>query len=162
MANKCIVYGLVDPREPDVVRYVGATSKPLKVRLSGHCSHASNNLLRKWMARLSKAGIKPLIVPIEECEESDAARIEARWIGNFRLTNGADGQALNHNAPGFVPGGYYLHKRLIAWRGDLTQKQAASVLGVSVSTYRNWEYGVNIPGLLAMKEIDRALETKPT
>jgi DNA-binding transcriptional regulator YiaG len=31
------------------------------------------------------------------------------------------------------------------WRGSRLQKEAASILGVSVRTYQNWENGVNVP-----------------
>lgn len=31
------------------------------------------------------------------------------------------------------------------WRGARLQKEAASMLGVSVRTYQNWENGVNKP-----------------
>jgi len=35
---------------------------------------------------------------------------------------------------------------LKAWRGKkLSQKDAARILGMSVRTYQNYEYGINVP-----------------
>ena len=31
------------------------------------------------------------------------------------------------------------------WRGKKLQKEVASILGVSVRTYQNWENGVSVP-----------------
>lgn len=39
------------------------------------------------------------------------------------------------------------------WRKKRTQSVAASLLGVPLDTYRNWEQGRNTPSLLAMVSV---------
>ena len=36
-------------------------------------------------------------------------------------------------------------KELTQWRDKRTQQECATILGVKLSTYRNWEYGRNEP-----------------
>jgi DNA-binding transcriptional regulator YiaG len=154
------VYGLADPRNPDVVVYVGVTRKPLEIRLRQHLqdSQSTTEEKKKWIASLKQEGITPVIFELEECEDSESFFIEAKWIGNFKLGRAKRRPHLiNRGCPYFKRGDYYLHDRLKTWRGKQLQKTAADILGVPLPTYRNWEYGENIPGVLAMKEIDRKI-----
>ena len=51
--------------------------------------------------------------------------------------------------------------KLKEWRGELTQKEAAQLLGVSIRTLQCWEQDQHAPGALAMAEIERRMkETK--
>lgn len=38
-----------------------------------------------------------------------------------------------------------LSKLLKTWRGKRTQKEIAALLGMSLRTYQNYEYGINVP-----------------
>lgn len=51
-------------------------------------------------------------------------------------------------------------KRLRKWRGKRYQKEAAAALNVELQTYRNWEYGRNVPVHLALREVERILDGK--
>lgn len=160
MENKYTVYGLSDPATPEIIRYVGATSKTLEQRLTSHCNDAKyskgDSQRVKWIRSLAKLGLKPVITVLEECDKSTLLKMEGKWIGNFRIPK-RDHDQLNCQLPFWKPRNYYLSDRLKKWRGKVTQKEAADIFGVSVNTYRNWEYGVNVPGSLAMKEVDRVL-----
>jgi transcriptional regulator with XRE-family HTH domain len=55
-----------------------------------------------------------------------------------------------------------LRVRLKAWRGKLSQKEAAAKLDVHYPTYRKYETGKRTPSKLAAAELDRRLvERKP-
>jgi hypothetical protein len=162
MSEKYVIYGLADPREPETVKYVGATSLALKTRLQQHCSKARGKNTRpdlmQWIASLLRQGLKPVILPLEECDATEFRGVEAKWIGNFTIHSYEHGRSIfNRTVVGYEPGNYQLRDKLKKWRGKLTQKEAAAILGVSDNTYRNWEYGT-IPGALAMVEIDRRMK----
>jgi DNA-binding XRE family transcriptional regulator len=49
--------------------------------------------------------------------------------------------------------------KLKAWRGKLTQKEAASILGVSRRTYEAWEQGKTEPSAApSMSEIEKRMK----
>lgn len=52
-------------------------------------------------------------------------------------------------------------QRLKAWRGKRLQKEACEDLGVSLPTYRKWEYGKRTPDKVKMMEIDRRMLANP-
>lgn len=78
-----IVYVLVDPVTRKV-RYVGATSKPMWSRLSGHVSdakHKRSNPVREWLLALGK---RPIAIVVEVVpDEADWQARERRWIRRF-------------------------------------------------------------------------------
>ena len=94
-----LIYGLYDPRvEPRMIRYVGYTSKGLKVRLRAHCAEAkqSNFCHRtKWIRSLLKDGIVPEVVMLERTDSKNWEARERHWIeklrGSGKLTNSTDG-----------------------------------------------------------------------
>lgn len=47
--------------------------------------------------------------------------------------------------------------RIKRWRGKMLHKEAADKLGVSIWTYRSWEYGTRVPKSVAMVEIERRM-----
>lgn len=53
-----------------------------------------------------------------------------------------------------------LKDELLRWRKDeeLLQKEAADILGVSISTLRKWEYGVQTPSKLALATIEARIQ----
>lgn len=77
------VYSITDPREPEILRYVGATRKPLGERLSEHVYIARKtptNPFRKWIKSLCDSGIRPKINLLQACSGSEIVEAESRFI----------------------------------------------------------------------------------
>ena len=86
------IYILVDPRD-SALRYVGRTYFP-KLRLEGHIADArqeqtANSRKKEWINDLVSQGINPLLVVIEEADQSISPLREAYWV-NLLIENGAD------------------------------------------------------------------------
>jgi hypothetical protein len=91
------IYGLVDPREPKRIRYVGS-SDCIERRLYAH-AHSNdpkvNNPRFLWLRSLRADGVKPVAVVLEQCavgETGSKARHtrEARWIELLACVGQAD------------------------------------------------------------------------
>ena len=56
-----------------------------------------------------------------------------------------------------------LPEKLKAWRArrNLSQSQAAPVLGIPIDTLQNWEQGRNEPSILAKVALELIVESKP-
>ncbi|XVU24211.1 hypothetical protein ACQPZJ_44435 [Actinoplanes sp. CA-054009] len=86
------LYVLKDPRD-NRVRYVGATTVPLDVRLRGHLSKSTNTFVQAWIAELKAAGLQPIIyplrrnVPIAELGAAESAEIHRRAMRREPLLN---------------------------------------------------------------------------
>lgn len=48
-------------------------------------------------------------------------------------------------------------ERLREWRGKRLQKEAAAALQVALSTYRNWEQGMNTPNEMARRWLEERM-----
>ena len=88
--NTVFIYGLKCP-EKDIVRYIGKSKSP-KRRYSQHLSNAklgkpSNIHLYRWIAKLLRHGLKPELIIIEECFNSEWKEREKFWINEFGLSN---------------------------------------------------------------------------
>lgn len=92
-----VIYGLVDPRRPEHVRYVGQAQRAIP-RLVGHLTERSSTNPRcRWVAALLAEGVAPDMVLIERVSYgADIAEIEAYWIHTMRGLGHAD---LNSNIP---------------------------------------------------------------
>jgi hypothetical protein len=83
--RRCLVYALLDPREPVQIRYVGYTFDT-RQRLQQHISDASvapNRGTRKtrWIASLLAEGVHPKLVVLEADVPPDLSLArEAYWI----------------------------------------------------------------------------------
>ena len=90
------IYGLVDPRD-NTVRYVGKTKRDLNIRLSRHINDKPihNNYKYNWICNLKKNGLKPIIIELEICDETNWVDREQYWIQQFKtltnLTSGGEG-----------------------------------------------------------------------
>lgn len=65
--RKVYIYTLVDPRDPDKIRYVGKTINPEK-RLYSHCNPSSNvdsYYHLNWLKALKKNKVKPVMELID-------------------------------------------------------------------------------------------------
>ena len=105
------IYGLADPRKPEIIKYVGQTKKILKVRRDRHVSDSLRHLKqgRKpthkeyWILSLHRENIKPEIAIIEEnIEEKNVNERECYWIAHYRnigqaTTNFKDGGTFTKN-----------------------------------------------------------------
>lgn len=87
--NNTSIYGLVDPRRPDWVMYVG---KGLEKRVNFHWKFfvrngkATNALLRRWFEQLKADGVEPSFIFLEE-NVSDWQEAEREWIAAWRRVN---------------------------------------------------------------------------
>lgn len=94
--NLCKIYGLYDPRYPNIIRYVGKTISSLRKRLQSHldeCKKTNSNTYKiNWIKSLLKENIKPSIILIEECEIDIWQDRERFWISKLNdLTNTTEG-----------------------------------------------------------------------
>lgn len=92
-----IVYGLVDPREPGRIRYVGQTTRAPIVRLSQHLRERKVGQRKcEWVARLDADGVAPDMVLLQRLRPTDDHRLaEGWWIATLRSRGEAD---MNTNA----------------------------------------------------------------
>lgn len=105
MEAKYIIYGLIDPRHPAEVRYVGKTIAP-KRRLIHHISYARREKTHKanWIKGLLADGVKPEMVIIGVTTKEEWPSLERRMIAELkaegmRLTNltaGGEGIDIPH------------------------------------------------------------------
>jgi hypothetical protein len=86
--SQWVVYALVDPREPAVVRYVGKTKDALG-RYSGHCFNGATNI-KQWVENLFVDGVWPQMICIEVVSEETVLAREGHWIRHYRMSAQAD------------------------------------------------------------------------
>lgn len=85
------VYALIDPRD-NRVRYIGATTKPLKARLQGHLA-SPVAIVKAWVDALAAEGLKPRIaaitegVPESQLRDLERDEITRRLVSGERLLN---------------------------------------------------------------------------
>lgn len=83
------IYGLVDPRKKDKIRYVGKADSP-RTRLNGHMADSRKKKNRKrpvvcWIKELGLAGLKPEMVIIEQVSVDKWKEAEIYWIALYRF-----------------------------------------------------------------------------
>lgn len=91
------IYALVDPAEPNQVRYIGSSTHLAK-RLADHCSGylppTADGPKRAWLASLKKAGRKPVMHVRQFVDAGKASpamhATERAWIERFRAGDQAD------------------------------------------------------------------------
>jgi hypothetical protein len=91
MRGSTKIYGLVDPREPGKVMYVGKSSEP-EERLRAHIIAAQHGLTRKdfWIRKLQAEGIEPAFQILESVSFSmNWTDREKHWIKLWRSRNTA-------------------------------------------------------------------------
>jgi len=98
-----IIYTLIDPAAPDVIRYVGKTARSPRRRLRDHIwqavrgKHDRGTWKSNWIRSLLAAGRKPQLEAIAATTTEAALNdLELYYIAHFRalgfpLTNGTDG-----------------------------------------------------------------------
>jgi hypothetical protein len=99
------IYGLIDPRYPKIIRYVGKTKNKLNKRLTDHINEArrskSNNYKLNWIRSLLFEKIKPIITILEAVTENNWQEKEKYWIHKYKNKN------LTNTLEGGYSGGIY-------------------------------------------------------
>ena len=90
------IYGLFDPREPELIRYIGFTKYTPDYRLHQHVAEAKQNKLNhrcNWIRSVLVDGVKPQSVLIELVTLENWKDREKFWIGEYAasLTNTTEG-----------------------------------------------------------------------
>jgi hypothetical protein len=119
-----LIYTLTDPITNNI-RYIGITSKTLKIRLSGHCAQKKTNKRKvNWIKNLKKNNLKPIIMELDSFETyEEALYFEQYWISQFKiwgfnllnLTIGGEG------AQGWIPTEEYKKNKSIAYSQPVIQ-----------------------------------------
>lgn len=87
-----VIYALIDPAEPDRVRYVGRTGDP-KDRLTAHCTTKASPTYA-WAQSVIEAGRRPeLVILYREAERRTEER-EMWWVRHYRSMGMADLNAI--------------------------------------------------------------------
>jgi len=111
---KVYFYTLTDPRNPDIIKYIGKTTQKLARRLDQHISYAKKlvkehhktNYNVNWINSLLKDNVKPIILEIDSYECDDMSKdwviFEQYWISQckawgFKITNLTSGGDGNQN-----------------------------------------------------------------
>lgn len=99
------IYALIDPRAPNVIRYVGQTAKP-RERLRKHLRAAGRDkptYRGHWIAKLREEGVEPVLIVMVRVDVRHRNEAERHMIRQLRLAGhplvngsaGGDGGALN-------------------------------------------------------------------
>ncbi len=87
------VYGLFDPRAPEVIMYVGQSYYDPRERLKGHIGEAKFqtayvNTRQKWIRSLLKASLEPGVRTLEFCpDKATANQREQYWVAVWEEKN---------------------------------------------------------------------------
>ena len=95
------IYSLIDPRNPNIIRYVGKTKNPKK-RIKEHINDSKrfNDYKSNWIKSLLKENISPIMNLIIECDDESSIFLEKHYISVFKskyLTNSDEGGHGNIN-----------------------------------------------------------------
>jgi len=90
--NRWIIYALKNPRTGEV-RYIGWTSRSVKLRLKAHIDSAlaagrvRGSHKNRWVLSLLSIGLRPELEVIETGTGDGWAEAERRWIATYRERN---------------------------------------------------------------------------
>ena len=98
------IYGLINPEQPDIIRYVGKTNRTINERLYRHVYLSKKGVKRPvnlWIKKLLDEGKRPQIIELEITNEKNWVNREIFWISHYRnkynLLNLSDGGESNLN-----------------------------------------------------------------
>lgn len=80
------IYGLSSSFKPDLIRYVGATTRGLSRRLKEHIAQAHNKQRTQWIKATLDCGDKVIIRELETVELRRARYVESWWVGILQQT----------------------------------------------------------------------------
>lgn len=94
MKNCFKIYGLVNPNEPEKIRYIGQTSKSLKVRLRNHIDKAKREKALNhricWLKSLLIQDLQPTMILIEDNLTQQEANIKEKFYIKLFKSMGAN------------------------------------------------------------------------
>ena len=98
------IYGLIDPRSSEIVRYIGKTND-LDLRLKHHIysSKNSGSYKSKWIRSLIRDNVRPEIVVIERVLDAEWETKERYWISCYKQKY----EKTNHKLTNVHPGGNF-------------------------------------------------------
>lgn len=100
MKSEINIYGLIDPREPEHIRYVGKTSGYVHKRMKGHIGEAVDTKIvskkAKWIRDLIANDILPEVIHLFTTTEEHWEVVERTIIAYYRL----EGHQLTNKHPG--------------------------------------------------------------
>jgi DNA-binding NtrC family response regulator len=82
--RKVFIYVLIDPRKPDVVRYVGQTMTPTTRHIQ-HCCESGQSGKCAWIEEMRLEGVMPQMEVIAETNEQEADARERLWIARLMV-----------------------------------------------------------------------------
>ncbi len=85
--KKIFIYLLIDPRRPEIIRYVGQTATPHS-RLIQHCCESGRSAKCQWLELMAREGVMPSMVVIEETTELWIDRFSPPHLGHLSNTFG--------------------------------------------------------------------------
>lgn len=91
LIDRYVIYGLVDPKDPLRVRYVGRARNPYaryKEHLTG--SATTSSVVAAWVEGVCVEARMPAMVLLEACAIGDEERAEYAWIEQLRAIDQAD------------------------------------------------------------------------
>ncbi len=90
MTDERHVYGLYDPRQPDVVMYAGITKRGAQTRLQGHIKTAREGgtyPVSVWIRSLLKIGLEPKVKLLVDDKTPLWSCVETFFIKHWRALN---------------------------------------------------------------------------
>lgn len=88
-ARTTCIYALVDPRQPDIIKYVGKSKHP-RIRHLQHCAVLEYTSKGEWIDTIRNEGILPQITILDWTEGPRSTEAEEYWVRKLRcseLTN---------------------------------------------------------------------------
>lgn len=127
------IYGLIDPADPEQVRYIGQTRKPIEQRLAEHCRDKKKSHKRNWIIALSRQGRSPLIRSLDVCSNDRADSRERGVIAEcrqqgFDLLNHTDG---GNGMRNWIPTAETRSKMSASGKGKRGEISAAGLQAIS-------------------------------
>jgi len=152
---------LVCPKTNEI-RYVGKTIQQLKARLNCHLNPSKNEFTYRanWIRSLRKEGLKPTIILLEECTDTNWEQREIYWIVFYSKTN----DLVNYTKGG--NGGHYVkistkEKLAIAskerWQDEAYRKKMCNM---SKELWKGNEYKENASNRTKQRWQDEAYKEK--
>jgi len=158
MKIQVYIYGLQDPND-SLIKYVGKTIQPLKVRLNQHIysrlrSRNSHLEKSKWIQSLIDQGQKPEIVLLETTNKRKWKTIERKWFDFYKI------QLFNFESAIGVGGTtshvYKWEKKYLDKLGKVADSIIAEEMGATrkAVSYQREKFGIPAP-------YDRTRNTPP-
>lgn len=85
----CYIYALIDPKDGELVRYVGQTVNP-GARYASHTSWGTSVRVREWVTVVRRRQTWPVMICLEVCALSASDEREQHWIQHYRTLGQAD------------------------------------------------------------------------